>query len=229
MANKGIFGKLPAHGDFVQRDLPGSFITPWDEWLQRAVHGAREIIGEGWLDYYLTSPIWRFAFSPGVLDGQSWVGVLVPSVDSVGRYFPLTLAAAQPASVNPFTLMTDDRAWFQALSELSIEALQNGLLVDQVLERFPAWAGKSVTQSQGHIALQSASDNSQGLISVSGGGDVEDAYPLLLETLMKPNASSYSLWWCAGSQHLNATSMLCPGLPDPSTYCSMIGAPEYHW
>lgn len=221
MANRGIFGKLPAHGDFVQRDLPGSFVSPWDEWLQRAVHGARELMGESWLDYYLTSPIWRFAFSPGVVDGQCWTGVLVPSVDSVGRYFPLTLAAARPEATNAIEWMSNSKSWFQALSDLSIEALQNGLLVDQLLEKFPTVDGDS--------PVLTASSGEQGLMTISGGVEVEDSYPLLLEKLLKQNASSYSLWWCSGSQHLTATTMLCPGLPDPSTYCSMLGAPEYHW
>ena len=225
MANKGIFGKLPAHGDFVQRDLPGCFVTPWDEWLQRAVHGARELMGENWLDYYLTSPIWRFAFSPGVVDGQCWAGVLVPSVDSVGRYFPLTLASPQPASTNAFALMSNKNEWFQALSDLSIDALQNALLVDQLLERFPEMA----PLLESDYPLPVASTDEQGLMTVSGGTGIEDSYPLLMEKMLKQSASSYSLWWCAGSQQLSATTMLCPGLPDPSTYCSMLGAPEYHW
>ena len=39
-ARTGLFGKLPAHGDFVRRHLPRSFVTPWDEWLWATRDGA---------------------------------------------------------------------------------------------------------------------------------------------------------------------------------------------
>ena len=29
----GLFGKLPARGDFVRRNLPASFVAAWDSWL----------------------------------------------------------------------------------------------------------------------------------------------------------------------------------------------------
>ena len=88
----GIFGKIPAHGDFIERQLPRSFLTPWDEWLQRGIASSKELLGNQWLEIYLTSPIWHFCASPGVIDEKAWAGILMPSVDSVGRYFPLTVA-----------------------------------------------------------------------------------------------------------------------------------------
>ena len=221
MASNGIFGKLPAHGDFVQRNLPSGFITPWDEWLQRAVHGAREVIGAPWLDYYLTSPIWRFAFSAGVLDAYVWAGILVPSVDSVGRYFPVTLAAPRPAGENPFSIMHENVGWYQALSDLAIEALQHSLPVDQVLMQFPAFL-----EPEAAVTCDTAAGE---MISLRGSDTPAASYPQLLKKMTEKESSSFSLWWCGGSQHLMPTTMLCPGLPDPSAYISMLGAVEHHW
>ena len=221
MAIVGIYGKLPAHGDFVQRNLPGSFIEPWDEWLQGAVHGSRELVGAQWLDYFLTSPVWRFAFSAGVIDAHAWAGVLVPSVDSVGRYFPMTIAAAIPPKGNPFSCMRNESGWYQTLSDLAIEALQNALQVDDLIERFPSYPSGSA-----HI---SCAQDRGGLVRLTGAQAPGDDYPQLLEKLVSDVAASFSLWWCAGSQHMTATSMLCHGLPDVSVYRSMLGAPELHW
>lgn len=221
MASMGVFGKLPAHGDFVQRNLPGSFVEPWDEWLQRAVHGSREVVGERWLDYYLTSPIWRFAFSAGVLDARSWAGILVPSVDSVGRYFPVTLAVPGPAGSNPFSCMRDESSWYQALSDLAIEALQSPLQVDQVIEQFPAMSG-------GGRPVSCAAE-STGIFFLEGGGAPQDAYPQLLKRLIEESVDSFSLWWCAGTEYRESSTMLCHGLPDALTYRTMLGAPELHW
>ncbi|MFV8783885.1 type VI secretion system-associated protein TagF [Microbulbifer sp. SA54] len=221
MTKKGIFGKLPGHGDFVQRDLPTSFINPWDGWLQRAVHGSRELVGERWLDYYLTSPIWRFALSPGVLNEQTWAGILVPSVDSVGRYFPVTMAVPVATGSNPFEIQVAAEQWYKLLSELAVEALQHALLVDQLVDRFPEFP---VVLPQGFAAEQE-----DGLMSCTAKGTISASFPTLLDNFYRRNSSSYSLWWCAGSQHLAATTMLSPGMPDPVNYCSMLGAPRLQW
>lgn len=45
------------------------------------------------MNHYLTSPVWRFAIAPGVLGPEGLGGVMMPSVDRVGRYFPLIIGA----------------------------------------------------------------------------------------------------------------------------------------
>ncbi|SHF77976.1 type VI secretion system protein ImpM [Microbulbifer donghaiensis] len=218
---KGLYGKLPGHGDFIQRELPASFVKVWDEWLQRAVYGSRELVGESWLDYYLTSPIWRFALSSGVLDGQAWAGILVPSVDSVGRYFPLTMAVPVTSNTNPFSVQVTAESWYQQMSDLALEALQGGLQADHLLERFPDF-------------LPGLPDNR--VIDVNGShivacneANIGSSYPSLLNQLYRANLSSFSLWWCAGSQQLAPTTLVSPALPEPTLYCSMLGAPSQNW
>jgi type VI secretion system protein ImpM len=83
----GIYGKLPSNGDFVTRRLPATFLQPWDQWLQESTADSRDQLGRRWLEIYLTSPVWRFALSPGTTGQLPWAGVLMPSVDSVGRYW----------------------------------------------------------------------------------------------------------------------------------------------
>lgn len=87
----GWFGKLPGMGDFGQRRLPPRFRAIWDEWLQKGLQKLRAE-REDWLAHYLQAPIWFFALGEGVMSPSPWIGVLMPSVDSVGRYFPLTVA-----------------------------------------------------------------------------------------------------------------------------------------
>ncbi|WP_307687578.1 type VI secretion system-associated protein TagF [Variovorax boronicumulans] len=87
----GWFGKLPGMGDFAHRRLPESFRTVWDQWLQRGLARLRDRHAD-WTTYYLEAPIWCFALGPQVAGERAWIGVLMPSVDGVGRYFPFTLA-----------------------------------------------------------------------------------------------------------------------------------------
>lgn len=84
----GFFGKLPARGDFVRAGLPRDFVARWDGWISGVLPTALEATGDGWLQ----APVWRFCLAPGVCGADPISGLLLPSVDKVGRRFPLTLA-----------------------------------------------------------------------------------------------------------------------------------------
>jgi type VI secretion system protein ImpM len=118
----GYYGKVPAHGDFVSRGLPRSFIDPWDSWLQEAINTSRQQLADSWLNYYLTSPLYRFVLSPGICGQHSWQGVLMPSVDKIGRYFPLTVGLIDKQNINPFIVLQTRNNWFA-----SVEKLENFL------------------------------------------------------------------------------------------------------
>ena len=90
----GVFGKLPARGDFVREGLPRSFTDPWDDWWQCGLAGLQE--HPGWVSAWLEAPVWRFALPPGLCGPHGMLGMWLPSVDKAGRYFPLTVAAAAP-------------------------------------------------------------------------------------------------------------------------------------
>ncbi|WP_137125145.1 type VI secretion system-associated protein TagF [Roseomonas sp. HF4] len=89
----GLFGKVPAHGDFVRRGLPTSFVAPWDAWLQAGIARARDAKGAAWAEVWDTAPAWRFALPAGACGPDAVAGVMLPSEDQVGRRFPITLAA----------------------------------------------------------------------------------------------------------------------------------------
>lgn len=87
-----LFGKLPSHGDFVARNLGAEARAAWDGWLSEGMAGARAALGEAFDAAYETAPPWRFVTGPGPF-GETWrAGTLTPSVDAVGRRFPVVLA-----------------------------------------------------------------------------------------------------------------------------------------
>lgn len=94
----GWYGKLPMLGDFASRRLPQAFIETCDDWLSNGIEASRQRLGDAWLNTYLTGPLWRFAWAPPVVDARWWFGVLMPSVDKVGRYFPLVVAWASASA-----------------------------------------------------------------------------------------------------------------------------------
>ncbi|UII69348.1 type VI secretion system-associated protein TagF [Pseudomonas sp. HN11] len=120
----GFFGKVPSLGDFVSRRLPLAFLNPWDAWLQVGLQCSRERWGEQWLEVYLCSPIWHFALAAGVCGEEGWAGVMIPSVDRVGRYFPLTVAAARGE------VLLLDAAWHSEVERLALSALGEALSLE---------------------------------------------------------------------------------------------------
>jgi len=117
----GAYGKIPALGDFLQVGVSPGFVTPWHQWLQAGLPAVRGAMGDRWQDCYLSAPIWRFTLAAGVAGPQAALGVMMPSVDRVGRQFPLTLVAVLP------TVPPHDQAeeTFTALEELALDVLDD--------------------------------------------------------------------------------------------------------
>jgi type VI secretion system protein ImpM len=116
----GFYGKVPARGDFVRAGLPRDFTDPWDDWLQSAMAGSRSLMGDDWLPAFLEAPVWRFRLPAGMCGTAPALGLMLPSVDRAGRYFPLTFAALSSHAVAP----ASGRAWLDACEEAGRAALE---------------------------------------------------------------------------------------------------------
>ncbi|MDE3011939.1 MAG: type VI secretion system-associated protein TagF [Pseudomonadota bacterium] len=164
-APAGWYGKLPTLGDFATRRLAPGFVEAWDGWLAEGLGGWRERDPEGWLPAYLDGPSWRFVLLDGVLPAAAGsgpvAGVMLPSVDRVGRYFPFTLAwpldalPGDAAALDQLlrTLHRCDDLAFDALHEdWSVERLEQelALLADAGAAPAPAEPGR-VARAGGSI------------------------------------------------------------------------------
>lgn len=101
------YGKLPSIGDFVGRRMPHALATDWDYWLRSGLDQLRGEAPESWTQRFIHSPIWFFV-TPARVTGVPACGVIAPSVDRVGRFYPLTVmslaSAQQQALAEPATL-----------------------------------------------------------------------------------------------------------------------------
>lgn len=123
-AAAGWFGKLPALGDFASRRLPDAWIAAWDAWLQQELVSSRESLGDdAWLALYMVAPVRRFWLAPGLLTPEAWSGVLMPSVDSVGRHFPFTLAVPLVGGQDHLLDALASADWFDAADALARRVL----------------------------------------------------------------------------------------------------------
>lgn len=129
------YGKLPTLGDFASRRMPADWIEAWDQWLAHGLSHWREQHA-GWLDEYLAGPCWRFLFAPATLapGAPALAGALLPSVDAVGRYYPLVLAhplAAWPPTEPALGGVLD---WSAPLAQAATEAMLDDWPVDRLEE-----------------------------------------------------------------------------------------------
>jgi type VI secretion system ImpM family protein len=128
----GIYGKLPSYGDFVRRDLPQSFVQPWDAWLQQCLGALRESLGPDLPPVWAQAPVWRFRLAAGVCGEAAVAGVMLASEDSVGRLFPLTLAAVLGPDDQP-----PEDAWYEALEGAGLAGRDQGESIDALLAMLP--------------------------------------------------------------------------------------------
>ncbi|MES2482227.1 MAG: type VI secretion system-associated protein TagF [Pseudomonadota bacterium] len=137
----GWFGKLPGMGDFAHRRLPESFRSVWDPWLQRGLARLRDRHAD-WTAHYLEAPVWCFALGAQVVGERAWMGVLMPSVDGVGRYFPFTLAVELDEGVASGVLSGEALAAALRWWALGTRAVLEGLESDLDALRFDAALGR---------------------------------------------------------------------------------------
>ncbi|HYC10734.1 MAG TPA: type VI secretion system-associated protein TagF [Steroidobacteraceae bacterium] len=182
----GWFGKIPSLGDFVRRNLPESFVERWDEWLSEELSEAQTALTDDWSQLWRHAPVWCFALGAGVLDARSWLGVLVPSVDRVGREFPLTIALSPGRHV-----AAPGAAWWAALEALGRSAVGPD--------------GGAARLDEGLAAFLSAhSELAHDLEPAATGAECTLAVP----------AEGTSAWWCMpAGEGREAAALVLPGLP----------------
>ncbi len=175
----GWYGKLPSLGDFASRRLESDFIEPWDLWLGDCMQAQRDAAGDEWLQAYRQSPPWRFVLSPGALSGASrgavFAGVLLASVDRVGRHFPLTIAASLPRAPRLATEVDALLTWLHRLEDTALDAVQGQWSIDELEQALAGLAPPSdVTAAAAEDRLAGVRRAVSSALS-AGGGFVEIA------------------------------------------------------
>lgn len=147
LAGFGAFGKMPSTGDFFRTGAPQGFVTPWDRWLQVAMLSCQQRYGEEWDGLFMSAPIWRFSLSAGQAGPKPVMGVLMPSVDRVGRRFPLTLVAPMDEDVPVVSSHFREAALFAALEDVALDALEDDMTRERLEERLASVPAPSPRQS----------------------------------------------------------------------------------
>jgi len=224
----GLFGKLPQQADFVSHHLHEDFTEYWHVWLQSSMSVSREQLGEDWLNYYLTSPVWHFALSPGICFTNAVSGVMIPSMDEVGRYFPLTLAHAGNHLV--WDAYLNGKEWHDDAEKTLISALDEDTaytkLVDSLeLLEMPDFQGLPEYQTQ---ASTTGLDKAF-MVPLSGDAEIPNMLAGLLDKTYTRLLGNYSLWWTKGSEYVEPCLLICSNLPAAGQFAALFDGDWQQW
>jgi type VI secretion system protein ImpM len=216
-----LYGKLPTKRDFIAIGAPRDFLNAWEPWLQSGVSASRATLGEQWQKAFLRAPIWRFWLGAD-LCGTSVIGAFMPSLDGVGRYFPLTLFACadQEAAIPPPELDAQDE-WFESAEDLLISTLDhdktyeatiadlNGLAAPfQQLPEPPA--SDMALESDGTIGIAAGERHFTDLFGSLRSADHDRIY------------AATTCWWTVGGEGFAPMALCGKRMPDPFLFSAML-------
>ena len=220
----GWHGKLPSLGDFASRRLTPAFLDRWDAWLASGLQQLRERRPDAWLDAYLASPSRRFLLMPDALPGEpgqsAWAGVLMPSVDRVGRYFPFTIAQAiaMPASVQQMQSLW---FWLGRLDELAADALQDDWTIDRLEAELARMAGPGIEPLPAAAAALPQAPGATVVLALPGGLDITQHIGIEAQALWQQRSRGLAYWYSDTGQQ---SPRLCISKGLPATAADLLGA-----
>jgi type VI secretion system ImpM family protein len=237
--NLGLFGKLPSHGDFLRRRVSDHFVETWDAWLRECLSKSQVTLGDRWVDVYLTSPAWRFVSAAGACGPNQVIGLMVPSVDRVGRFFPLTLVAELPDDVSVLTVASASTSFFESAEALLIDTLADEHIDFDQFDQRVVELGDALTAI---VMPPPVVLDVEVAATVTEGGHacyipLGDASRLgsVVDQLLAHHLSSiyapFILWWTEGSNMIEPSCLITKGLPDPSAFGALLDGSwsEYKW
>jgi type VI secretion system protein ImpM len=232
----GFFGKLPSHGDFIRRRVSDTFVEAFDAWLQACLLDSQTTMGKRqWLDLYLTSPSWRFAFAAGVCGPGPVFGLLAPSVDSAGRYFPIAVVAELPQHAKVLTTAVRSARFFAKAEQLVVETLAAERVDFERFDAAVALLAADVPMISNEIGLDASASSalhealSSWQLPIAGARDVGAAFSELLSLHLESIYRPLALWWTDGSAAVEPSCLFSKGLPTPDRFPAFLnGAWAHH-
>jgi len=216
----GLFGKLSAKRDFIALATPRAFLEVWEPWVQACIAASQHQLGREWQNAFLTAPLWRFWLGAD-LSGATALGVFMPSVDGIGRYYPLTLLAVADASssIPPPDLDLQDH-WFALAEEFLLSTLERSKSFEEISARLDDMpvphVEPTVSSAKGILSF---GDKTIG--AMTAGGTFQSALTALRQGNHGTSAAA-SFWWTEGGGDFPPMALSTHGLPDAFSYSAML-------
>ncbi|WP_180982478.1 type VI secretion system-associated protein TagF [Methylocella silvestris] len=199
----GLYGKLPSKRDFIAFSAPRAFLRLWEPWIEHGLaFGHARGSEEEWAEAFNSAPIWRFWLGPA-LCGEAFIGAFMPSVDALGRMYPLTLIGAaageerlDPPDVDPREL------WFASVEQLLLDALDLETPLPALLARLKT------------LCASPAPDENTGVLA--------GAFARMRAELQDCAPDEASFWWTIGGPAFPPLALAQIGMPPEAAFADML-------
>ena len=215
-----LFGKLSVKRDFIALATPRRFLDIWEPWVQACMSASRHRLKAEWQKAFLTAPVWRFWLGADI-SGTTVLGSIMPSVDGVGRYYPLSLlAVADPSSFIPPPDLNAQGRWFAAAEAFLLSTLDHTKTFDEISTALAAMPTPLIEASvRGSSEVLTIGETMVGI--VTAGKTFEDSLLLLRQSNHETSAAA-SFWWTEGGGSFPPMALCSRGMPDPFRYSIML-------
>ncbi len=178
----------------------------------------------GGSNVYLTCPIWRFALAPGACGDQGRLGVLMPSVDKVGRYFPLAAVVGCGRARGSLAVACGLDDWYGEVEALLLATLaETPLELEDFDRRLAALIPSAPSEPDRDAAGPGGTDGCAGPRHIRVAADTtlrEVLLPLGVAALEGPRPRSF--WWTQGSERVEPCLLVADELPPPDTFVALL-------
>jgi len=217
-----LYGKYPEKRDFVVLNMPRAVLQPLETWIQSGLAASKEKLGRSWADHYMIQPIWSFRLGASIA-GVDCLGAMSPSVDGVGRTFPLVILSHAPSGSGGYPSLSalDPGLWFPDVHTRLLHALDENApaeprdLIEGLAE--PESASTALPEGMSPVA------NGQRTLVVNG--ELKPALESITEVGRTLADRMMSVWWTTGSDAVPAQVAAFAGMPDVWFMAEMMSGP----
>jgi type VI secretion system protein ImpM len=163
----------------------------------------------------------RFAWAPGVVDSQWWFGLLMPSCDSVGRYFPLLIAHPRMKPPEDRIALDHLELWYEHLAEAAVLTLQDSPASVDALEAALRDAPPWPTPGRVPTLLTPSGAPSQHLRLVRGSPLSHWLHGVAAQALAA-GLHGRTLWWRTTETGAEDSVDIIQGLPDGAALAQLL-------
>jgi type VI secretion system protein ImpM len=216
----GFFGKLPSKRDFVASGVSRRFLEAWEPWLGASLATSRQSLGEAWVAAYNRAPIWRFWLG-AQFAGEATIGVLMASVDGVGRAFPLAIVCGEGGGLLAPPEIEANEAWCAAAEHALLAALAPQTTFEEFAESVETLP-EPVRQARVE-EISGVEQLGEGAVLVRGlSSETALAFRAARRFGHRSAFAGQSFWWTVGGEGFEALALSVVGLPAPTLFRGLL-------
>lgn len=217
----GLYGKVPTKRDFIAISASREFLLAWEPWMQGGVSASTMRLGDGWKPAFLRAPIWRFWLGAGIC-GETVVGAFMPSLDGIGRYFPLTLfARAERDAPIPPPEIEPLEPWFERVEACLLSTLDERTTFEAILEGLQGLGMPSTESRSSTMASAQFLQDGTAVVDAAENGFVAAFRSARIAAHAQAYANA-SFWWTAGGEGFSPMTLSRRLMPNPFVFIGMI-------